>query len=72
MYIKVKVFPQSKKDQVIRKSVDSYLLKVAEKAEGGAANRKVKSMLALHFKVSEAKVRLVKGGKKPNKIFEIY
>lgn len=71
MYIKVKVFPRSKKDELVKKSADSYTLCVAEKAERGMANRKVSAILARYFKVPVSKVRLVKGGKTPNKIFEI-
>lgn len=71
MLIKVKVTPESKKDEIIKKSEDSYFVKVREKAEGGMANMKVKEILASYFKVSGGKIKLIKGGKRPNKIFEI-
>ena len=71
MLIKVKVFPQSKEDSIIKKSEDSYVVGVREKAERGEANKRVKEILAEYFQVSPGKVRLIKGGKKPNKIFEI-
>lgn len=71
MLIKVKVTPDAKKDEMVKRSEDSYLVKVREKAEGGMANMKVKQILARYFKVSEGKIRLIKGGKRPNKIFEI-
>jgi len=41
MSIKVKVFPDSKKDEIIKKEDDRFEIKVREKAEGGLANRKV-------------------------------
>lgn len=71
MLIKVKVFPEAKVDEIIKKAEDSYVVKVKEKAEGGKANLKVKEILADYFKVAAGKVRLLKGGKKPNKIFQI-
>lgn len=71
MLIKVRVTPESKSDLVIKKSEDLYLVKVREKATGGTANRKTKQMLAEYFKVTEGKIRLIKGGKRPNKIFNV-
>lgn len=71
MLIKVKVTTESKKDEIVKKSEDSFLVKVKEKAEGGMANQKVKQILASYFKVTEGKIRLIKGGKRSNKIFEI-
>ncbi|MFA6532585.1 MAG: DUF167 family protein [Patescibacteria group bacterium] len=71
MLIKVKVTAESKKDKIIKKSEDSYLVKVKEKAEGGMANMKVKQILAGYFKIAGAKIKLLKGGKRPNKIFDI-
>lgn len=69
--IKVKVFPEADENLVIKKSDDSYVVKVKEKREKGLANQRVKSLLALYFMIQPNKVRLVKGGKKQNKIFEI-
>lgn len=55
MLIKVKVSVESKKDQIIKKSDDSYLVSVKEKAERGQANQKVKEILASYFKVASKK-----------------
>ncbi len=71
MLIKVKVFPESKEDSITKKSEDSYIVKVKEKAERGEANQKVKEILMKYFGISAKNIRLLKGGKKPNKIFEI-
>lgn len=71
MLIKVKVFPGEKKEELIKKSDDSFVIKVNAKAERGMANEKVREILAAYFRVVEGKVKLVKGGKRPNKIFEI-
>ena len=71
MLIKVKVFPQSDENSITKKSENSFVIKVKEKAERGEANQRVKEILAEYFHVSPGKIRLIKGGKKPNKIFEI-
>lgn len=71
MLIRVKVFPNSKKDEIKKKREDSFEIRVREKAEGGMANRKVLEMLSSYFNISRNKFRLVRGGKQRNKIFEI-
>jgi len=71
MLIKVKVFPNSEKEGVIKKSDDSFEIKVKEKPEKGRANREVVRILSFYFKIPESKIRLIKGFKKRNKIFEV-
>lgn len=71
MLIKVRVTPESKKEEIIEKSEDSYTVKVKEKAEEGKTNRRVKEMLAAYFNVHLGKIRLLKSGRKQNKIFEV-
>lgn len=71
MLIKAKVFPNSKKTEIIKKSEDSYEVRVKEKPVRGEANRAVISVLTSFLKISESKIRLIKGFKGRNKIFEI-
>ena len=71
MLIKVKVFPSSKKEEIIKKSRDSFEVKVKEKPRRGEVNRKLVEVLAFYFKISKAKIKLIKGAKKQSKIFEI-
>ncbi len=71
MYLKVKTHPGSKKPTIIKKDEDSFEVYVKEKAERGLANRAVVAALAVYFKVPAGKVRLIKGAKSRNKIFEI-
>lgn len=71
MLIKVKVFPNSKKEEIIKKSEDSFEVKVKAKPEKGMANKEVVKLLSVYFKIPESKIRLIKGFKKRNKIFEI-
>jgi len=71
MLIKVKVFAGSEKDKIIKKKDDEFEVRVKEKAEQGRANRAVIKVLANYFKIDESKIRLIKGFKERNKIFEI-
>ena len=71
MLVKVKVFPGSKKEEIIKKSEDSFEVKVKEKPERGLANRGAIRTLSAYFKIPESKIRLIKGFRETNKIFEI-
>ena len=71
MLIKVKVFPGSKKEEIIKKSKDSFEIKVEEKPIKGLANKEVIKILASYFKIPELNIRLIKGFKRRNKIFKI-
>ncbi len=71
MFIKVKVFPVSKREQVIKKLDDSFEIRVKEKPENGQANRAVIAALADYLNVPESRLRLIKGHRQKNKIFEI-
>jgi uncharacterized protein (TIGR00251 family) len=71
MLIKVKVFPGCKKYEILKKKDDEFEVRVKEKAEEGRANRAVIKVLADYFRVDELKIKLIKGFKERNKIFEI-
>lgn len=88
MLIKVKVFSNSKKQGIIKKSENSFEVRVKEKPLKGQANKEVIKVLAdyfersekkgsrrrrgPYFEVLESKVRLIKGFRHTNKIFAIY
>ena len=69
--IKVKVWPNSKEEAIIKKSEDSFEVKVKEKPIRGLANKAIINLLSLYFKIPVSKIRLVKGFRESNKIFEI-
>jgi hypothetical protein len=71
MFLKVKVTPNSKKDEIVKRKDDEFEVRVKEKAEEGRANRAVIKVLANYFKIDESKIKLIKGFKERNKIFEI-
>jgi hypothetical protein len=71
LLIKVKVFAGCEKDKIVKKKDDEFEVRVKEKAEKGRANRAMIKVFANYFKVDESKIRLIKGFKERNKIFEI-
>lgn len=72
MLIKVKCYPLSKKELLNKKDENSFEVFLKEKPERGEANKKVFEILAKYFNMPIKKIRLVKGAKTRNKIFEIY
>jgi len=71
MHLKIKTHPGSKKLKLIKKAEDSFEVYVKEKAERGLANKAIRSALSLYFKIPLVKVRLIRGAKTTNKIFQI-
>ncbi len=71
MLIKVKVFPGSKKEEIIKKTEDSFEVWVKEKPVMGLANKAVIEVLARYFSTSVANVRLGRGVRERNTVFEI-
>ena len=71
MFINVKVFPDSKKESVVRKSENSFEIRVKEKAEQNLANKAAIKALVFKLGISPAKLRLIKGAKSRSKFFDI-
>jgi len=71
MFLKVKVFPGSRIDEIIKKADDKFEIKVREKAKEGKANKKAKEILARYLNIPEEKLLLLRGAKQRNKIFEL-
>lgn len=71
MLIKVKVHPAASKENLTRKTEDSFEISVKEKPILGMANKRVAEILSLYFKVPVSCVRLIKGFSQRNKIFEV-
>ncbi len=71
MFIKVKVFPDSKKEEIVKNKKGSFEIKVKQKPIQGLANLATIKILSLYFEIPERKIRLIKGFKQRNKIFKI-
>lgn len=71
MLLKVKVFPCQKITEVVKRSEDTFDVKVKSKPERGLANEETVAVLVDYFKIPRQKIRLIKGFKQRNKIFDI-
>ncbi|HPL72762.1 MAG TPA: DUF167 family protein [Candidatus Pacearchaeota archaeon] len=71
MLIKVKVNVLSKEDKVIKKSEDSFEVFVKVDAQRNMANKRIIELLAEYFNLPQHRVRMIKGFKESNKIFNI-
>ena len=70
MKISVKVFPNSKTEEVVNEG-DRFLVRVKEPAKEGKANRAVVKLLAEHFGVSQGSIIIISGFKNRNKVVNI-
>lgn len=71
MYIKIKVFSDTKKEKFTQKSEDHFEAYVKEPAKRNLANRRVMELVAARFAVPKGKVRLISGHRSPSKILRV-
>ena len=71
MFIKIKVQTNCKKEEIIKRGENSFLIKVKEKPIQGRANDRILEMISEHLSIEVKKIRIIKGSKMPNKLLEI-
>lgn len=71
MLVRVKVFPQARQEQILKKTKNSFEVWVKERPIQGQANRAVTRVLAEYFEVPSESVKLVKGFRQRSKVFEV-
>ena len=71
MLIKVKVFPGEKKESVVEIGDNLFEVRTRALPVNNEANRAVRLLLSEHFGFSLQEVRLIRGGRKRNKVFEV-
>ncbi|MEI7688877.1 MAG: DUF167 domain-containing protein [Candidatus Nomurabacteria bacterium] len=71
MYIKVKVVVGSKKEKIIKKSLDRFEIWVKEPAERNLANTRVLEIVAGIFGINIKSIRIISGHQSPSKILSI-
>jgi len=71
MLIKVKIYSNSKKEGIIKKSEDNFEVRVKAKPLQGQANKEAIRVLAEYFEIQESNIRLIKGFRHTNKVFSI-
>jgi L-threonylcarbamoyladenylate synthase len=71
MKIRIKVYPNSKKEEIKQTGYNSFKVKIKAKPEKGKANQAVINLLADFFELKKGDISLVQGLKSKNKIIEI-
>lgn len=71
MYVKVRVRTGAKKESVEQLGGDRFAISVKELAERNQANERVVELIAAHFKISPAKIRIKSGHHSPSKILSV-
>ena len=71
MYIKVRVYPKSKKEEIKKTGENRFEIKVKEKAERNMANNRVIDIIADYFVVVRGKVKIVNGHQSPSKMLSV-
>lgn len=70
MRLKIKAFPKSSREEIIRKD-DIVKVYVKAAPDKGKANKAVISLIAKEFKVKKSSVSIVSGETSRNKVLEI-
>lgn len=71
MYVKVKVFPKSKKELFVEVEDLRFEARVKEPAERNLANERVVELVARYYGVPAPKVRIISGHRSPAKILSV-
>ena len=71
MFVKVNALTNQKKEFVKKTSENRYEISVKEKPERNNANNRIIQLLAIHFKITEKKIRIINGHHTPSKLISI-
>lgn len=71
MLVRVRVTPEARAESISAPLPGRFEVRVRAKAEGNAANMRVRTLIARHFRVPEKQVRIVSGHHSPNKVLEV-
>ena len=71
MYVRVTVYPSAKKEIILNTGENRYEIRVKEPAERNLANARVIELLAVEYKVSPKKIKIISGHHSSRKIFSL-
>jgi uncharacterized protein YggU (UPF0235/DUF167 family) len=71
MYVKVRVYPDNKKEVVEKLREGHYEIRVKEPAERNLANNRVRILIGREYGVDDNQVRIVTGHHSPVKILDV-
>jgi len=71
MNINAKVIPNSRKQEIIKETENSYKIKLVSTPEKNKANKELIELLANYFNTRKSNIKIIKGIKSRNKIITI-
>ena len=71
MYIKARVKAGAKEEGIEEIREGEFRISVRQKAERNMANTRVRELIASHFRIATAKVRIINGHFSPNKMLSV-
>ena len=71
MLIRVYVTPNAREARVVKVSDNYFEVRVDEMAVGGRANKRLREILAEHFKVQKSRISILKGTKTRDKLVQV-
>jgi uncharacterized protein YggU (UPF0235/DUF167 family) len=71
-HIKIKVYPEAKKEVVEQKHKDQFNVFLREKAQDNMANKGLIRVMASHLNLTPQDLRIVSGHRTRSKILEVF
>lgn len=71
MYVRVHAVPSSRKEKVTKEDETTFTIHVKEPAERNLANGRIRAILATHYGISSAQVRMLTGHRSSSKMYSI-
>ncbi|MBU6323388.1 MAG: DUF167 domain-containing protein [Patescibacteria group bacterium] len=71
MLVRVRVTPDARRERVLEVERDTLSMQIKEPAERNLANKRVRTLVAEHFGVSEKRVSMVSGARSLTKVFSV-
>ncbi len=71
MFIRVRIFPNAKREELVKKKPTVFDIYVKEKAERNLANNRCREILANYFAVPVSAIRIVNGHHERTKLISI-
>lgn len=71
MFVRVTVDPKAKREEIIDEGENRLKISVREPAERNMANRRVRELVANHFKIEQSDVSIIVGHRGRQKIISI-
>lgn len=72
MYVKVRVTTGARKEKITKTDTCTFEMILKEPAERNLANKRIRTILATHYAVTESAIQLITGHHSPRKVFDVH